>query len=202
MGLFAWRGFFIFFKTYIFSMMVVGVDLAGSSKNETGFCVLTVEGERKTVETRVLHSDEDIFSAIAEAKPDLVAVDAPLRYDGVNRKCDELLRQYGALPATLPGMEVLARRGVSVARKLEEMGFGFIEVYSTASAKILGVYSKKEFEMQKNFLSLNLDGDINNKLLIKDELDAVSAAVTGFLHLVGQTKVVGDESGFIVIPSV
>jgi hypothetical protein len=47
-----------------------------------------------------------------------------------------------------------------------------------------------------------LDGDINRRLLIKDELDAISAAVTAYLHLMGQTKTIGDESGSIVIPSV
>ncbi|MBM3309510.1 MAG: DUF429 domain-containing protein [Candidatus Altiarchaeales archaeon] len=183
-------------------MKVVGIDLAGSSRNETGFCVLVVEGERKVVETKILYSNEELFSAIVGVKPDLVAVDAPLKYDGVNRKCDEALRQYGALPATLPGMETLAKRGVLVARELERLGVKFIEVYSTASAKILGVYNMEEFSMQKNLLSLSLDGDVNKRLLIKDELDAISAAVTAYLHLLGQTKVVGDEAGFIVIPSV
>ncbi|MFH1125895.1 MAG: DUF429 domain-containing protein [Candidatus Altiarchaeota archaeon] len=183
-------------------MRVVGVDLAGSSKNETGFCILKIDNEKKSVETRILHSNEDLIQAIVEAKPDLVAIDAPLIYNGVNRKCDELLRQYGALPATLPGMETLAKRGVLIAKELEKNNIKNIEVYATASAKILGVYNKEEFQMQKNMMSLNLDGDTTTRLLIKDELDAVSAALTAYLHMVNQTKTVGDESGRIVIPMV
>jgi len=183
-------------------MRVVGVDLAGSSRNKTGFCVLTVDGEKKSVKTSILYSNEELLDAIAALKPDLVAVDAPLVYSGVNRKCDEMLRQYGALPATLPGMETLAKRGVAFARELSRRGIKCIEVYSTATAKILGVYGSKEFKMQKNMISLNLDGDINDRLLVKDELDAVSAALTACLHLMGQTRAVGDDSGMVVVPDV
>lgn len=183
-------------------MRFVGVDLAGSSKNETGFCILTVENDKKFVETRIVHSNEELIAAIVDVKPDLVAVDAPLIYEGANRKCDEMLRQYGALPATLPGMETLAKRGVFVARELKERNIKYIEVFSTASAKILGVYSKQEFQMQKNMMSLNLDGDANKRLLTKDELDAISAALTAYLHTLGETKTIGDESGIIVVPEV
>lgn len=183
-------------------MKVVGVDLAGSVKNDTGFCVLTVVDDRKSVETRLLHSNDELMAAVLEAKPDLVGVDAPLIYGGVNRRCDELLRKYGALPATLPGMETLARRGVLIAREFDKHKIKYIEVYSTATAKILGVYNKKEFNMQKNMMSLDLDGDTNDRLLVKDELDAISAALTAYLHLLGQTKTVGDESGCVVVPEV
>ena len=183
-------------------MRFEGVDLAGSSRNETGICVLTVEGEKKSVETRIVRSDDDVVSAVVVANPVLVGVDAPLVYSGVNRKCDELLRQYGALPATLPGMETLARRGVSIAREFEKRRIKFIEVYATGTAKILGFYSKNEFQMQKNMMALDLNGDPNNRLLVKDELDSISAALTAYLHSVGQTTVVGDESGLVVIPKV
>ena len=183
-------------------MKVVGVDLAGLEKNGTGFCILTVDGEKKSVKTIILYSNDELIKAIVDAKADLVAVDAPLIYENANRKCDELLRQYGALPATLPGMEVLAKRGVLLAKELNRRGIKYIEVYSIASAKILGVYNKKEFPMQKNMLSLGLNGDTNKRLLIKDELDAILAAVTAYLHVVGQTKDVGDESGKVVIPQV
>ncbi|MDD5110915.1 MAG: DUF429 domain-containing protein [Candidatus Altiarchaeota archaeon] len=183
-------------------MRVVGVDLAGCSRNETGVCVLTVEGSRKHVATRLLLEDAEILSAIEESKPDLAGIDAPLTYAGVRRDCDELLREYGALPATLPGMETLARRGCIIAKELALRKVPFIEVYSKASAKILGVYSKDEFSMQKSMMALDLDGDINTRLLTRDELDAVSAAMTAYLHLLGRTSLVGGEGGSIAIPSV
>ncbi|MBD3387663.1 MAG: DUF429 domain-containing protein [Candidatus Altiarchaeales archaeon] len=184
-----------------FPMRVVGLDLAGSPKNSTGFCILEVEGG-KTVHTRLIHSDEEILSDVTSADPDLVAVDAPLIYEGVRRNCDDLLREYGALPVTLKGMEVLAERGRKIASDLKRLGLDYIEVFPTASAKILGVYSKNDFTLQKNMMALDLKGDLNTKILSRDELDAVLASLTGFLYLQGQSEPVGDENGLVHIPLV
>jgi len=182
-------------------MRVVGLDLAGSHRNVSGYCVLDV-GEVKSVTTKLLHSDEEILSELKSAGPDLVAVDAPLVYDGGRRKCDEMLREYGALPVTLKGMGVLAGRGSALASEMKAVKFNYIEVFSTASAKILGIYSKNDFTLQKNMMALDLQGDINTRILSRDELDAVLAAVTGYLHLISQTRSVGDESGVVVVPNV
>ena len=181
---------------------VAGVDLAGNPKNESGYCLLSVEDKVKSVETKILYSDEDIMSELMKANPDLTAVDAPLTYAGVNRKCDELLHGYGALPVTLRGMEVLAVRGSALAGKMKKLDLRFIEVFSTGSARILGVYSKDDFTMQKSMIGLDLHGNINDRILSRDELDAVTAAVTGYLHLVGKSRSVGDESGEVIVPEV
>jgi predicted nuclease with RNAse H fold len=179
----------------------VGVDLAGSTKNPTGFCVLSEEAGVKTVNAKLLYSDDEILKELDAVKPDIIAIDAPLTYAGKNRLCDAELKSYGALPPTLPGMEVLARRGTALAEKLK-VSRSVIEVYATASAKILGIYHKDDFSCQKKLLSLNLSGDASNRLLSRDELDAVFAAITGLLYLIGQTKEVGDEEGKIIIPEV
>jgi predicted nuclease with RNAse H fold len=183
-------------------MRVVGLDLAGSPKNETGFCLLADSGGKKAVATRLLHSNEEILSELKASRPDLVAVDAPLIYHGERRGCDELLREYGALPVTLRGMETLAQRGKALAAELDDYGFAYIEVYAKASAKILGVYHKDDFPMQKAVMGLDLQGELNSRILTRDELDAVVAAVTGYLHLMGQTRTVGDSSGMVVLPKV
>jgi len=149
-----------------------------------------------------LHSDEEITSKVDVAKPDLVAIDAPLVFNHENRKCDELLREYGALPVTLRGMSMLAERGSALAKKLDNENIKTIEIFSRASAKILGVQGKTEMQVQKNLLSLDLNGDVNRKFLTKDELDAILAAMTGFLYLQNQTETIGDETGSIVIPKV
>jgi predicted nuclease with RNAse H fold len=183
-------------------MRVVGLDLAGSPKNDTGFCLLADSGGKNAVAARILHSDEEIISGIRDARPDIVSVDAPLVYNGQRRKCDDILSEYGALPATLKGMETLALRGRALASSLDDYGFKYIEVYSKASAKILGVYNKDDFPMQKAMMGLDLQGDVNTRILIRDELDAIMAAVTGYLHLIGQTRSVGDDSGWVIVPKV
>lgn len=184
-------------------MKIVGIDLAGNPKNETGFCVLEVNGESKTVKTSILHSNPEILDKLKAISPDIIAIDAPLIFSGINRPCDEKLREYGALPVTLRGMEVLARRGSELAKELRKLDFKLIEVFSTASAKILGFYDSKDAEMQKKLMNSGLLGDLQKRFLTKDELDAVFAAITGYLYLNSSTETAGDEkNGIIVIPRV
>ncbi len=183
-------------------MRVVGLDLAGSQRNDTGWCLLADTGGVKAVACRLLHSDDEIMSGLRDARPDLVAVDAPLTYSGARRACDEALREYGALPVTLRGMEALAVRGRGLAQKMRSGGFRFIEVNSQASARILGVYDRNDFTMQKAMMALDLEGDVNSKILSRDELDAVVAAVTGYLSLLSQTREVGDDAGRVAVPDV
>ncbi|MFH1787945.1 MAG: hypothetical protein ABH834_01035 [Candidatus Altiarchaeota archaeon] len=182
-------------------MKVCGLDLAGLPKNPSGFCVLVDEDGVKTVRVKILFSDDEIVRELDDASPDVVALDAPATFSGHNRACDRELEQYGALPVTLPGMEVLARRGTNLAGRIAGK-HKLVEVYAKASAKILGVYAKDDFACQKKLLSLDLSGDPNQRMLTRDELDAVFAAMTGYLHLMGQTKEVGDEDGRIIIPDV
>jgi predicted nuclease with RNAse H fold len=183
-------------------MRVAGIDLAGNPRNDSGLCILDAEADGKVVSTRILHTDGEIIDLLLESKPVLTAVDAPLVYEGHNRECDSCLREYGALPVTLRGMEMLAVRGAGLARKFVENNIKYIEVFSTATAKILGFYSKDDFKLQKNMLALGLDGDINTRILSRDELDAILAAITGYLHLDNQTKPVGGLDGVIHVPDV
>lgn len=181
---------------------VVGIDLAGNPKNDTGFCCMEIKDDKKYVSTRILHSDSEIIDKLMEIKPELIAIDAPLTYTGVNRKCDEDLHKYGALPVTLKGMETLARRGTRLAAKLKRMNFRFIEIFSTATAKILGFYDKKEIVMQRNLIKSGIGGDIEKRFLTRDELDAIFAAITACLYLNGSTEAVGDDNESIIIPRI
>jgi predicted nuclease with RNAse H fold len=182
-------------------MRVLGVDLAGCERNPTGFCVLQADSV-KSVETVLLHSDSEILGRISSLDADLVAIDAPLVYGGARRMCDELLRDYGVLPATLGGMETLALRGRRLAGFLDEAGVDYIEVSVRASAKILGLNAKKDFDYQKRIMGLDLSGCVNSRILCRDELDSIVAAITGFLNLTGLCEKVGEDGGSIVVPRV
>jgi predicted nuclease with RNAse H fold len=183
-------------------MRVVGLDLSGSPKNETGFCLLVAEEGDKNVQTGIIHTNDDIIAKVLASKPDVVCIDAPLTYDGGRRKCDEILAELGALPVTLRGMESLAIRGRGLAQQLRKQGVDCIEVFAAGSAKTLGVFSKDDLTMQKAIMGLDLKGDLDARILTRDELDAIVAAMTGYLHLMGQTKAVGDGRGMIMLPSV
>lgn len=183
-------------------MKLIGIDLAGNPKNDTGFCVLEIKDNKKIVTTSLLHSDSEIMGKIKEVNPEIIAIDAPLTFSGVNRKCDDELHSYGALPVTLRGMEILAKRGTELAEKLRKENFKMIEVFATGSGKILGFYDQNERNMQKNLMNSGLWGDIQKRILTKDEIDAIFSALTAYLYLHGSTEEIGDEGGKIVIPKI
>lgn len=183
-------------------MKVVGIDLAGSDRNPTGFCVL-IAGSEKRAKTILLKSDNEIKIQCDMIKPDIIAIDAPLSManNRYMRKADEELQQYGALPHSLRGMTVLVERGVRLGQSLRER-YKVIEVFNTATAKILGFYDKEDLQLQKNLLNLGIEGDLKDRILSRDELDSISAALTGFLYLQDKAVEVGDDEGRIVIPKV
>ena len=89
---------------------------------------------------------EEIIDELKKSGADLVAIDAPLTFEGKNRACDDELRVYGALPPTLKGMTTLADRGTKLAVELKKLNFNVIEVFPTASAKILGFHDKNQID--------------------------------------------------------
>lgn len=184
------------------AVRVAGIDLAGSEKNDTGFCLLVDEGGKKRVNTCLLKGDSDILLQCKLARPDIVAIDAPLTRanNAYMRLADEELKQYGALPQNLRGMTYLVDRGVKLGAELKKE-FKVIEVYNTATAKILGFYDKDDSAMQKRLAAM-LEGDLKQRMLKRDELDAISSALAGFLYAQGKTAQVGDDEGKIVIPKV
>ncbi len=184
------------------TMRVAGIDLAGSDRNDTGFCALSGDGREKSVRTRLLKTDSDIELQCDLLSPDLIAIDAPLSpaKNACMRGADEQLREYGALPHNLRGMACLVERGIALGNRLRA-SHPVIEVFSTATAKILGFYDKDDAEMQKRLAPL-LGGDLTGRMLSRDELDAVAAALTAFLHLRGKTAELGDAEGKIAVPKV
>lgn len=183
-------------------MKVVGIDLAGNPKNDTGFCVMQIVGSTKTVSTSILHTDEEIIQKLKKVAADLTAVDAPLTFDGQARRCDDELRDYGALPVTLRGMETLAKRGVHLAELMAENKIRFVETHSVSTEKILGMYAKNETVMQKNLINSGMVGSVMERMLCKDEVDAIFAAISAYLHTENKTTAVGDARGTVIIPQV
>lgn len=176
---------------------VVGIDLAGMDKNPTGIAIL----QDKNVSVSCAFRDEDILSVLEKAKPRLVAIDAPLSKpkEGPFREADLILREYGTLPLNMRGMVQLLERGMRLKTKIN---FPIIEVFPRATSLILGYYAKGEQVLQKNLIGLGIEGDIERRLLSKDELDAISAAITAQLFLSGKAKEVGGDEGKIVVPEV
>jgi predicted nuclease with RNAse H fold len=191
--------------------VVVGVDLAGSPRRNTGICLLR---GMTVVSFATVHSDEDILVFIDRARPDLVAVDAPLslppgrrsleeRTGEHFRPCDRELLRRGIkfFPITLGPMRMLTARGIMLKEALAGRGREVIEIYPGAAQDVWKIARKQGglSKLRRGLEKLGLKGlrkDMNG-----DELDAVTGALVGRLYLTGGAEVLGNfNEGAIVIP--
>ena len=193
--------------------IVAGIDLAASPKRSTGVCLLS---GKKVLDSREIHSDEEIVSYTTAVTVNLAAVDAPLSLPpGRNdidepgeehfRRCDHMLSERGIkfFPVTLGPMRDLTRRGMRLKTIFEQQGVRTVEVYPGASQDVWGIARKKQGldKLRSGLTELGIEGLKDN--MSEHELDAISGAYTGYLFLFGQAEILGDfDSGAIIIPKV
>ncbi len=180
---------------------IIGLDLAGKQKNPTGWAFL----KDNIVETALIYMDKEILEKITQVKPTIVAIDAPLKLPkkGLFRKADKELikRGYRVFPPVLPAMKRLTLRAIRLNRLITEKGVETIEVHPTSTRRALGMPLKDWEEIQKTFKSMGLEGNLKKQALKPHEIDAVTAAITAYLHMQGLTEALGDEEeGYIIIP--
>ena len=190
---------------------VVGIDLAGSPKRDTGIC--TLKKDNVTFCT-TLHTDQEIIDFLEKENPALIAIDAPLNLPPGRRSmkdkngehfrpCDRELLRRGIrfFPITLGPMRLLTERGIRLKRFLTRRGYSVIEVYPGAAQDIWHTGRKQDglSKLRKGLEKLGVNG--LSKKMTGDELDAVTAALVGRLFLRGKAEVLGNfKQGAIVIP--
>jgi predicted nuclease with RNAse H fold len=191
-------------------MRVVGIDLAGNEKRQTGFCVL--DGMKAF--TSIVYTDEEIIRRIEEIKPEIVAIDAPLSLPKGRksidekssihlRECDRELLKMGIkfFPITLGPMRELTKRGIKLKETLKNKGFRVIEVYPGGAQDVLGIPRKQKGlgKLRKGLEKLKIEGLKSN--MNDHELDAVTSAFVGKLFLDGKARILGTLGEEIVMPS-
>ncbi|MFA5412616.1 MAG: DUF429 domain-containing protein [Candidatus Micrarchaeia archaeon] len=187
-------------------MKIAGIDLAGSERGNTGFCIIA----GKRMRTKVLHTDAEIMEELRKGKPEIVGMDAPLslppgrkkisdRNGAHFRKCDLELREMGIrfFPITIGPMRMLTERGMALARRIRRGGVRVEETYPGAAYDILGVPRKDKAKIRKwiKELGFALEGGGT-----QDELDACACAISVWMFLCGKGRVLGGKGG-IVVPS-
>jgi predicted nuclease with RNAse H fold len=181
---------------------VVGIDLAGSPKRNTGICTLKKDD---ITSCAIVHSDEEIVNYVEKENPGLIAVDAPLNLppgrksmedkNGEHfRPCDRELLRRGIrfFPITLGPMRLLTKQGMHLRRVLTQRGYAVIEVYPGAAQDIWHTGRKQDglSRLRHGLQKLGVKG--LTKKMRGDELDAVTAALVGQLFLRGKAEVLGD----------
>ena len=193
---------------------VVGIDLAGSEKRNTGFCQM--EGNR--AEVSVLHTDEEILQALGQGVK-VAAIDAPLSLPRGRcclrddcpcvgkahfRVCDLELRamKIKFFPITLGPMRQLTLRGLGLKVKLERRGVQVFETYPGAAQDLWGIPRQKDPEGLKRGLErFKVKGNWQNPEVTRDELDALTCALVARDFLRGDTMTLGDpQEGVMVLP--
>lgn len=187
--------------------MVVGVDLAGSPHRPTGVCIL--RGLR--AQTHIAFADEEILTWVAQARPDLVPIDAPLSLPAGRttiddrsgphfRACDLELRRRGIrfFPITLGPMRLLTQRGLLLKAKIEELGYRVVECYPGGAQDVWGLprQHRDRQGLRRGLERLGVRGLPES--LTGDELDAVTAALVGRWFLLGRGEMLGGEAGILM----
>lgn len=184
--------------------VVVGIDLAGSERRPSGFCVM----RNLMASTKILFKDREILEEVWKANPSVIAIDAPLSFpkgkiSSHMRECDKQLVRMGIriFPPMLGPMRMLTTRGVNLREKLERKGFRVIEVYPGGAQDVLGIPRKRggKDRLLAGLVRLGIRGIA--RTATHHELDAATSAYVAFLYLRGEYEEYGDpEEGVIIMP--
>ncbi len=135
----------------------------------------------------------------------VAGIDAPLTPATKLRDCDRELLKMGIklFPPGWRGMQIIAEKGMAIARELRQKGVEVYEVYPYATRKILSIAPdarknsregrERIAEEIKRFIPLPEGANFNHH-----ELDAIIAALTVRLLKEGRARIVGKECSIVV----
>jgi len=180
---------------------IIGRDLAGKTENPTGWALLL----DKNVKTKLLYTNTEILEEISRSAPTLIAIDAPfsLPKTGLLRKADRYMikRGYRVFPPKIPSMKSLTLRAIKLNKLIAKMGYKTIEVHPTSTRKALNMPLKDLDAIQEILKRIGLKGEIEIRPLTVHEIDAVTAALTAYLHTKSKAESIGDaDEGYIIVP--
>jgi len=193
-------------------MKFIGIDLAGSPNRPTGFCAAD---SKLRVECKVLHTDKEILEAVEEAAGVIAAIDAPLALPKGRhclkehcrgrvhfRACDQVLSRMRIkyFPITIGPMRMLTSRGMLLAKQLKQLGVESIETFPGGAQDILGIPRKQAgLEAVQRALRGICTGDVVERVLTGDELDAINCALVARDYARGSYLAIGDPSEILMI---
>lgn len=199
------------------ALRVVGIDLTGSEKRDSGWCLL--EGTRS--ETKRICTDRELIELTIAAQPTLVSIDSPLSLPrgrkrvtddddgreqfGIMRECERVLKRRGVnvYPSLIPSMQALTARGIRLATALRRQGIAVIESYPGAAQDIMGIPRKRKGleYLTHGLRDFGIVGDYLVNQVSHDELDAITSAIVGVFFWAGKFEALGnDEEDYLIIP--
>lgn len=194
-------------------MKVVGIDLAGSETQITGFCFMD---ENLNCKTLALHTDKEIIEETIKVNPDVISIDAPLCIPKGRksldqkgpphlRACDRELQRMKIkfFPITLGPMRKLTQRGIKLKEYFEGKSYKVIESFPGSIQDMLAMPRKQEGleKLREALIDYGFKGDVSKEKTTDDELDAITSALVGKLFLENNYLAIGDpEEGLMILP--
>jgi predicted nuclease with RNAse H fold len=204
----------------------LGIDPASGPRRPSAFAVLDDQGNLHDL--GLVGEDDDILALARRWRPRYLAIDAPLSLpegtccleercpcapvspDGLKAAERALLKAGIGLFRTTKRsiIKAMVYRAMGLRRALEERGYAVMEIYPYASkVRLFGrPIPKKTTQAGRQWLRQRLEGLVpglreHRHPLGHDQLDAIVAAYTAYLHGRGQAEAVGDcEEGVIYVP--
>jgi len=204
----------------------LGIDPTCASRRPSAFAVLDDQGSLRDL--GLAREDGDILALARRWRPRYLAIDAPLSLpqgmccleescpcaaaspDGLRAAERVLLKEGIGLFRTTKRsiIKAMVYRAMRLRRALEERGCAVVEVYPYASkVRLFGrPIPRKTTKAGRQWLHERLERLVpglaeHGRPLSHDELDAIVAAYTAYLHGQGQAEAVGDpREGVIYVP--
>ncbi len=198
-------------------LRIVGIDLTGSSKRPTGWCLLA--GDEAV--TKTLSTDRELIAETIASRPHLVSIDSPLSLPkgrrsvrdsdpgrakyGIMRQCERTLKKRGVnvYPSLIPSMQKLTARGIRLAKALRALGVPVIESYPGAAQDIMGIPRKRAgLDLLKRGLGeFGIRGEFLERDVTHDEVDAATSAAVGLFFWSGKFEALGNEDEeYLIVP--
>ncbi len=196
----------------------VGIDLTGSEKRATGFCVL----KGSSAYLSLVKTDDELISLTEKANPAVVSIDSPLglpggvtlsegEFDdkkyGIMRICEKILkkRSVNVYPCWIQSMRGLTQRGMRLANIFRYKGYLTIESFPGAAQDILQFPRKKVDlkELEISLKDIGIEVKTKKENISHDELDALTSALVGYFYLADMYEAIGVENeGLLIVPDV
>ncbi len=199
--------------------LAVGIDLRSGPRYPTGIAVM--DRDRRLRVLRTVRDDDEIDATVRDARPALVAVDAPLGLPegrccadpscecarhGIMREVDRICaaRGYRPYPTLLPSMVKLTLRGIALLERLRGAGCKVVEVYPGMAQDVLGIPRKRRGldGLRRGLKRAGVRGIPRARRVTHDELDAVTCALVAQLALDGECERMGPAvSAPLLLPA-
>ncbi|HJM88701.1 MAG TPA: DUF429 domain-containing protein [Dehalococcoidia bacterium] len=188
--------------------VTLGIDLRSGPRYPTGIAVLGTDLRLRKLQA--VRTNDEIEAIVEQFRPAIIAIDAPLglpegrccadqscpcAVHGIMRDVDRACAAagYRPFPSLLPSMVKLTLRGIALSQRMLASGQQVVEVYPGMAQDVMGIPRKGESTdgLRRGIFRSGVRGIPRSRRVTHDELDAITCAHVGLMHLAGESEQMG-----------